>query len=519
MLVSASTYLDALFLLLGDNSDRTRALVREFMTACEKDEKRQSIITSDDELIETYKALIKTVIAENITQDNGVAAKILLVKVKSNETLKDHPVIRDLLTDILTAEEPISAKQIDEYLKRVRNSLLCAELEDQNRKIFSRTQKAIGIRDADEQEAELLRIKAMVDDSAKLIESRQNSSDTSASETYVSLSDEASIVRALNVFMDRNVTNVIRTGLQGLNKALGKRGGMGLGESFVFGACSHNYKSGMLVSIMLWAIIYNKIVVEPGKKAMIYFVSLENEVNQNLMDVFKTLYGRIEKKHVDISTMSVDFITNWLRDYFKQFDTELFIDRYQPHDFTYSKFVKRYNAFVEMNYQIIVFDLDYMSEARGLDPHDTVSAQGRRQMIGENYIKFMNHAKSCGYLMVTGHQLNRDADTIAGSHRYAVKKFNPSMMADSSDVFRTIDGLFFMHLETNIDGFKFLTCINRKNRGCNDTPEKDKFFAYAFTEFGIEDDLDGPAKYVTDIDAWSIDGGVRDDQIVEAAMF
>lgn len=519
MFVTPSTYLDALFLLLGDNSDRSRALVKEFIEVIEKNANRKDVFTPDDELIEVYKSLIKTIIAEEVTLENKTASKILLLKVKSIEILKSHPVVRDLLTDVISAEEPISARQIDEYLKRIRNTLLHADVDDFNRKIFARSRKISEIMDVEEQEAELLKIKQMFDDSVKSIEKRQSSSDVKASETYVSLSDKDSILRALNTYVDRNVSGVIRTGLQGLNKALGVRGGFGLGEAVVFAASSHNYKSGMLVSMMLWSVIYNKIVVEPGKKALIYFVSLENEVNQNLMDVFKTLYGRIEKRHVDLNTISTEEIMDWLMKYFARFDVELFIDRYNPHEFSFNKFTHRYNGFADMGYQMIHFVLDYMSEARGIDPGDTFSSQGQIQLIKENYLKFANHAKSQGYLLSTGHQLTKRAEEIAGQTRYAVKKFNPSLMADSSDVHRIIDVLFFLQLENNIDNHKFLTVQNRKNRGNKDTPEKDKFFAYPFTEFGIEDDLEDIPRFVTDIDAWGDIGGVKDDSIVDAAMF
>ena len=519
MYVSASTYLDALFLLLGDNSDRSRSMVKEFLEVVDRNSNKKEIATADDEIINVYKSLIKAVIAENISQDDTTASKILLLKIKSNETIKFHPVERDLLTDVLTAAEPISAAQIDGYLKKLRNSLILAEIDSSTRKIFAKSRTITEIQDIDEQESEILKIKSLFDASMKSIEERQSSSDTKASETYVSLSDRDSIMRSLDVYMDRNVRGIIKTGLQGLNRALGSRGGFGLGETAVFAASSHNFKSGILVAIMIWTVIYNTVVVAPGKKALVYFVSLENEVNQNLMDVFRILYCRIEKRNVDPATLSVETITDWLQNYFSQFNVELFIDRYSPHDFSYGKFLKRFNAFSDIGYQMVLFDLDYMSEARGVDPGDTMSTQGQIQLIKENYLKFMNHAKSCGYLLTTGHQLTKEAEKVASQNRYAVKKFNPSMMADSSDVHRIIDILFYIQLENNVDGYKFLTMINRKNRGSKDTPERDKFFAYAFTEFGIEDDLLGLPQYVQDIDAWGIDKGATDATIVEAAMF
>lgn len=519
MFVSASTFLDALFLLLGDNSDRSRNLVKEFLDVVEKQSSKKEISTTDDDLIDVYKSLIKSVIAEKISQDNNTAAKILLLKINSNETIKSHPMIRDLLTDVLTAAEPISAEQIDEYLKRIRNTLIIAEMDATTRKIFAKSRTVSDIKDVEQQSDEIAKLRTMLNSAKDALDKRENESDTKASETYVSLSDKESIGRALNTFMDRNVRGVIKTGLVGLNRALGSRGGFGLGETAVFAASSHNYKSGMLVAIMLWTAIYNTFVVEPGKKALIYFVSLENEVNQNLMDVFKTVYCRVENKHVDLSSLSVEFITDWLVSYFSQFNIEVFIDRYSPHEFSFRKFLQRYNAFADAGYQMILFDLDYMSEARGIDPGDTFSAQGQIQLIKENYLKFMNHAKSMGYFLATGHQLTKKAEELASQSRYAVKKFNPSLMADSSDVHRIIDILVFLNLENNVEGFKFLTIQLRKNRGAKDTPEKDKFCAYPFTEFGIEDDINGVPKYFTDIDTYGLDVGARDENIAEAAMF
>lgn len=515
----ATVYLNALFLLLGDGSDRTRSLVKEFIDLGEREDKRKQIISVDDDLVETYKILIKSVLAEKTTLDDATASKILLVKIKSNTTLNAHPVVRDLLSDILTQKEPINSQQIDRYLKSIRNALVLRQMEENTRKVFSRTQKVLSISDPDEQEAELLRIRDLIDGGVKSVDQRQKDMGHKASETYVSLSDPASITRALETFMDRNIRTIIKTGLQGLNKALGDRGGFGLGEMVVFAARSHNYKSGILMDILRWAAVYNKYVVEPGKKPLLYFVSLENEVSQNLMNIFKAVYSQVEKKKVNVKEFSIDYITNWLREYFAQFDLEIFIDRYSPHEFTFGKYVQRYNSFVEQNYQMILFDLDYMSEARGVDPHDTVSAQGRIQMIAENYLKFRNHANSQGYLLTTGHQLTKKADEMASADRYAVKKFSAAVMADSSDVFRIIDILFFLNITVNLDGIPFLLFQLRKNRLSMDTPEKDKFFAYAFTEFGIEDDVGGAPRYVHDIDITSYEQENRDDSVMAEAMF
>jgi hypothetical protein len=517
-------YLNALFLLLGDNSDRTKDLVREFMDVAEKTAGRKEIIGDDDALIDVYRGLIRSVINENINQENTSATKMLLLKLSTNETIRAHPVQKDLLTDVLTASDPITPEQVDEFLKSIRNAVLAAEMDSHARKIFAKSRSIADIQDPEIQEAEMAALKQLIDGSLKAIETRESSSNTKASETYVSMSDPESIKRALDKYMERSVNGVLKSGLQGLNRSLGERGGVGLGESIVFTAPSHMYKSGMLVSWMLWATEYNleaiKATLKPGKRGLVYFVSLENEVHQNVMFVFKAVYSRAEKKHIDVTNLSVEWAQQWLIDYFGKFDIDLIIDRYNPHDFSYEKYIKRYNAFMDDDKQLIMFILDYLSEAKGIDPGDTMSAAGHQQLITENYIKFCNHGKQQGYAFATGHQCNRKADEIAAQHgSYAVKKFNPSVVAESSNVFRPVDIFFFLLIVTNFDGHKFLTGVNRKNRGNQDTNESHKFWAYPFTPFGIEDDLYGAPGYVTDVDAYDGNGHARDEEIVENALF
>jgi hypothetical protein len=526
MLVSDTIYLDALLLLLGDNSERSRSLVKDFIELVDRNTGRGETITPNGDLIEVYKRLIKSVITENISQDNGSTSKILLLRVKSDEVIKEYPVVRDILTDVLQAKEPISDVQLDGYLRNIRNAVVLAEIDLASRKFFGQVMKTGEIKDPELQEAEIFKLIESLDTTKKTIERRQDTTEAKASESFVSLSDAESINRSLDIYMDRSVRGVIRTGLQGMNKALGSRGGMGLGESWIFAAPSHHYKSGILNKIMLWTVEYNPQLadlVEPGKKALIYFISLENEVHQNLMSVFRTLYTRQERQLPDLSIWTADKITEWLKAYFGKFNIEIIIDRYTPHEFTFRKFERRFNYFMEHGFQVLMVDLDYLSEARGVDPGDTMSALGRMQTIDENYIRFVHHAKQMGYLFVTGHQLIKAAEDLASKGVNPVKKFTAFLMAESSNPYRNVDGLFFIYLETNFNMEKFLTMVNRKNRGSEDTLERDKFFAYKFDPvLGIEDDINDAPRYVTDINAYSGQDNVAApgaSGIVEAAMF
>lgn len=518
MIIPESIFLDALFLILADNSERSKKLVKEFLDIHEKNSNKNEVFTVKDDIVTLYVNLIKICMTENITQEDKISCKILLLKIKDDDTLKQHPVTKDLISDILTSKETIPSNQIDEYIKKIRNIIIYSSINDTTRKVFARNKMIETIQDSVTQEQEILKIKNMFDESLKSIEDKMADS-AKATESYISFSDRESLIKSLSTYVEKSVVGLIYPGLQGLRRALGKRGGLGRGESAVFAACSHNFKSGMLLLWVIWAIEYNKFVVAPGKKALVYFVSLENEVDKNLMNIIRSVYGRVEKKHIDEKNMKPEQLIDWLQKHFSKFDVELIMDRYTPHEFTFGKFVARYNQFVEKDLEMVMFDLDYLSEGKGIDPGDTFSSQGLIQLIRENYLKFKNHSNQNAYLFTTGHQLTKKAEELKRDVRYPVKRFNPSLMADSSDVHRIVDCLIFLNIENNIDGNKFLTGLLYKNRGCEDTPESHKFFAYPFTEFGIEDDVDGPARYVTDIDAYMGPDNRKNEILSDSSVF
>ena len=524
MQISKTTYQEALLLLVGEGSSRSKELVREFLDTTERSAGRKEIVTEDDAMIDVYKHLIKAVIKENINQDqieeDPGASKILLLKLESIEALKDFPVERDLLRDVFSSGTKISESQINDFMKKLRNVILHAQIDESARKIFSANHRMDGIDDPDVQEIELLKLKDILSNSLKSIEEKQATAEHKASESYVSFSDLSSIKRSIETYVERSVVGVIKSGLQGLNRALGSRGGIGRGEAVVFPASSHNYKSGILIDWICWCATYNEFVVKPGKKPLLYFVSVENEVHQNVMIIFEKLYSRTERKKIDIKNVSLEYAAEWIHKYFAQYNIEVIIDRYTPHEFSFGLFLKRYNSFLEFGYEMVMFDLDYMSEVKGIDPGDTISTQGQIQLIKENYLKFTNHAKSSGYTLVTGHQLTKAAEELASRYKNGVvKRFNYSLMADSSDVHRIVDVIIFLQLEINLDGHKFLTMYLKKNRGCMDTQESHKYCAYPFTELGILDDINDFPMYVTDINDWNSPDAVREQNASDATLF
>ena len=518
MLLVADTFLDCLLVLLADQSEMTRSVVKRIMTIRDEDHKRQDLKSSDDTLKDFYYRLVKEALANKCCQDNPDSMKLLLLKVKSDPIRDENPSVISLLTDILSNDSKIDVKDFTRYMNHLRNLIALNTIEVSLRKAYGKFQNIVPGQDNDDLSRNMNEIVEMFNTTVKDVEKSFSDAAATKGENYICLSDRDSIKRAVETFHARSVAGIIRTGLIGLNIMLGKRGGLALGEYAVFAARSHNYKTGMLVSLMLWCVIYNTHILPPdGKKWLVYFVSLENETYQNLIDVFKTLYARTMRSNPD--NLSSEEIIDWLYQYFNKYNIELVIDKYEPHEYSFKKHVSKVAHFEEQGYVLLAHILDYMSEARGIDAGDTFSSVGKMYLIGENYVKFRAFGSTRGYMSATGHQLIKEADRVATTTRLAVKKFNPSMFSWSPDVFRTVDVVVYLNIEQNIDNVSFLTMQLRKNRNCKDTSEAYKFCAYPFTPFGIIEDLNGSPGYVKDIDEYGGDKAVGENQINQASLF
>ena len=98
MAISEGTYLEALLLLMGSNTERSRALVDEFLKLDEKTSKKLEMIGDTDPLIPVYRSLIRTIMSEGIDlsvdpenpNSNDGVRKALLLKISVPLVAPNH---------------------------------------------------------------------------------------------------------------------------------------------------------------------------------------------------------------------------------------------------------------------------------------------------------------------------------------------------------------------------------------------------------------------------------------------
>jgi hypothetical protein len=316
----------------------------------------------------------------------------------------------------------------------------------------------------------------------------------------IDFSKKDSIKGAHNLFQDRQVTHVLKTGLQGLNKMCGSKGGFALGESVLFCALMHNFKSGMLMNMARWIADYSTPPKVENKKPMILFVTLENIGYMNMMDMFSQMYVAITGTQPPANIPSEQLVDT-IYEYFNRSDYTLVIERYIPSSFGYDELVRLVEKYENSGFRVVATIVDYLSKMK--THTGSVSRSGDHVMIEELYNKVCNYFKAIGTTIISAAQLNRGAsDIVASGIPHPVKNFSERHLAKSIDIAREVDFVCYTHIERDDAGNSWLTMKWGKHRYVTDTPEKDKFVAYKFSNIkggGIPDDINGPYAGVTNI--------------------
>jgi len=420
----------------------------------------------------------------------------MLIKFQSDPALQNNQEVYNRLLTLFSGQSKITEATIGYMYDKIHNTIIWHKCNLQVRKMFGELNKYEDTNDPLEQRSYLDNIL----NSAHLIQAVFAESPTAEQGLveHIDFTNVASIKASYNKFHDRKETSNLRLGLQGLNRMFGRGGGRGpaLGESVIFNALSHNYKSGILMSIAKWIVKYN----EPpkhigGKKPMILFISLENEAFENLMWWFRSTYELIAQTSAD--GIPEEQIIQHTYDYFNSKGYTFIVERYLPSEFGYDDLIRVYNKYESSGYYVIATIIDYMNSMRKGDSNS--GKIGNYLLVKELYSNTCNFTKSKGTSLFTAHQLTKEAGMIAINTVDAVKKFSDVHMSHSSDIFREIDTSINMHLETNLSGDKFWTAYRNKRRYDDVTPEIDKYTAYKFTKFGIPDDVDGPDMSVKNI--------------------
>ena len=439
----------------------------------------------DVDVIGFYISIIETLHKNKIDFKDENTLNIYITKFLEDKRIKDREDIKTTIKNLLADREKINKVLLKESLESVQAINSWHRLNTVAKTLFGKLNNIKLLPNASVQYINLEEIESDIKNNLNNLIS-SNISETSIEE--IDFSNKDTILKMRDNEIKRKDNSGFYTGLQGLNRMFHSTGGkIRRGESVLFNALTHNYKSGMLQSMALWMTKYNKTPKINNKKPIILFISLEDESAQNFKWISEKHYRDVHNKLPDgIDEKELD---KWILEEFEKMDYRLILLRFKPDEFDSNKLINLVESYEEVGEEIHVIVLDYMNNASKGDS----SKVANHLMIKNLYNKVCNYTKSKSITFITAHQLNRVAQQLVNTGKTnVVKKFNSEHLAESVDVEREVDTSIYEHIELNeMNGVKYLTVNRTKRRYDNKTPEACKYFAYPFIgEFGIMDDFD-----------------------------
>lgn len=488
---STKVLIDALGLIMSDASPEHLKLARSILLMV--DESVRSNPSLDSPLTNFYQRYINTLISDDIDSESIKDRTDTLLQFKSHPLFTESPGIFDQIMASVSAPTQMSDRKCHIVCKRLNAELIAWHQRIQLNRAM--TFNTASFRATDQANKELL-LREVENCAQQIMELRRSIVDDFEPLDEVDLTDYASVLRARKKFNMSNAEgNVLQTGLQGLNTLMA--GGPRYGEFATFAGLSGHFKSGILKEMTRWIPMHNPPPPVPsGYKPLLLQISLENEVEQNNEESFRTAYVQLNKKQPP-PEMTDEEMAKFTSEHYEKLGWSIKLVRKIGDDFGFVDFVELINSYRAKGFWTMVVVLDYAQIMKWSDCEGGNDAAKIQNLIR----KLANYARHNGIYLVTGVQLDQQANRVADTQglRGFVNHFSIAMISDCKSIFKESDFFAFIHLEYNHLGDRYVTIKWRKHRYRN-SPPKHTFIAYKlYPGMGLIDDLDTESKVVYDI--------------------
>jgi hypothetical protein len=441
----------------------------------------------NDQISRLYMSILSEIKQAELDPSNPAEIAAMLMKFKHNPDCDRDPTILTNINTIFDNRDKVSPRRIAFITKKIKNWIIWTRSNASIRKVFGMSQQAACATDPLKQDLLIGEMLAGARDLVASCESREGPINSAPIEE-IDMTCPISVKKGLIAHENkRGARAIIKSGLQGYNRMFG--GGNARGEFGAFAALSHHYKSGLLMDMARWTATLNKPLDTDVGIPTIVFVSLENEVYENLMMWFVQAYENLTGGSCP-KDMSFDQIIDYVTEIYSRNGFKLMVYRKMGDYFGYDEWVKLHTDLEATGHRIITSFLDYITLMSVGDGQE--NGAKKLQILGNRIGNYCNHHS---FLCITGLQLNGEAEILAASGQVnIVKRYGAAHLADCKGFKKELDFLAYLHIETNHIGVKYLTVKLDKHKYVHDTPEEYKYFAYRFTPKGIMDDINGECK-------------------------
>lgn len=203
-----------------------------------------------------------------------------------------------------------------------------------------------------------------------------------------------------------SIEGAFKTGWKCFNRMLGKLGAIRRGEFILGGGLQHNFKTGLALTLFSHICLFNKpFMRDKNKKPLCLFVTLENELSDNLLILYKYLMENETGVAVDETQINAVEATTYISARLQETGFKVLITRFDPTEFTISGFTNWLDGLQAQGYEIQYLCVDYLN----MLPKTGLDAKVAGDDIRLLFRRMRNYTAPRGITFFSPHQLSSDA--------------------------------------------------------------------------------------------------------------
>ena len=292
-ITSTDVYLDTLCLLIYTSDDVSRRLAEDVLKVFQEDIKVNPIV--DNPETRFWLDIIQDIVDMKIDTSKQSDMANLMQKYRESPIAKANPDLITTLEEVYAGRSDIGNNRLDAMKQNISNWLIFYQTDKYCKaasKLISRYPNIVN----PERQQQVL--DEVYEYSKLMVKAHEEAiAPNMAQMDFVDFTDKSSIRKIREINKLRKSSNVLRFGLRRLNRMMDAEiNGVKPGEFGCIISPSHHGKTLTLMNMARWIACYNTPKVTDGFRAAIVFISLENELDENVNIWFKDAYVNIFHK-------------------------------------------------------------------------------------------------------------------------------------------------------------------------------------------------------------------------------
>lgn len=315
----------------------------------------------------------------------------------------------------------------------------------------------------------------------------------------ITISKPDSIKKAFKAIKDLKSGQLgMQLGMQGFNEMAGDSKKFQRGDFWLVPAPSYSYKTGTMKAFVRQLAMHNvPHMIDPAKKPLIVFWSVENENTDILRAVYVAIWALLYNEEVIVDDVDEADVAIFVHEHLGRHGYDVKFIRSNPATTGFSSIMDAVDGWKQEGYEIHAMIIDYVAK---LSTAGCISGGANGQDLVDLVSRLRNFMAVEYILCFSPHQLNGEARRMRDDGiPNVVRKFSGSgaYYSKAKDVYQEIDGEIVCNIKV-INTTSYLEYYMGKNRNNSNVKESKKYLMYPLDDLtGLRDDLDGPATHMS----------------------